>query len=96
MTNSNDSRDHIMKARHCDECKHATVKWYEYKGPPAVLTCAKGHKPRHYMPRNAMDTGYGWKRVCGDFEVHNAKSEPTARLFAQVGSTDGLCHTGDK
>jgi len=21
---------------------------------------------------------------------HNAKSEPTARLFAQVGSTDGL------
>jgi hypothetical protein len=28
--------------------------------------------------------------------THNAKSEPTARLFAQVGSTDGLCHTGDK
>ena len=26
----------------------------------------------------------------------NAKSEPTARLFVQVGSTDGLCHTGDK
>ena len=64
-----------MKASHCDECKHATVKWYEYKGPPAfdVLTCAKGHKPRHYMPRNAMDTDYGWKRVCADFERHNAK-----------------------
>ena len=62
-----------MKARHCDECKHATVKWYEYKGPPAfdVLTCAKKHKPRHYMPRNAMDTDYGWKRVCADFETHN-------------------------
>lgn len=62
-----------MKAKHCDECKHATVKWYEYKCPPAfdVLTCAKGHKPRHYMPRNAMDTSYGWKRVCGDFERHN-------------------------
>lgn len=45
-----------MKARHCDECKHAPVKWYEYKGPPAfdVLTCAKKHKPRYYMPRNAM------------------------------------------
>lgn len=74
-----------MKARHCDECKHATVKWYEYKGPPAfdVLTCAKGHKPRHYMPRNAMDTGYGWKRVCGDFEGHNAqvnrRRSPTGR-----------------
>lgn len=24
-------------------------------------------------------------------ESSNAKSEPTARLFAQVGSTDGLC-----
>lgn len=62
-----------MKSSHCDECKHATVKWYEYKGPPAfdVLTCAKKHKPRHYMPRNAMDTDYGWKRVCADFETHN-------------------------
>ena len=26
----------------------------------------------------------------------NAQSEPTARLFAQVGSTDGLCHMGEK
>ena len=26
----------------------------------------------------------------------NAKSEPTARLFAQDGSTDGLCHTGEE
>jgi hypothetical protein len=33
--------------------------------------CAKGHKPRHYMPRNAMDTDYGWKRVCVDFKPHN-------------------------
>lgn len=65
----------IVKASHCDKCKHATVKWYEYKGPPGfdVLTCAKKHKPRHYMPRNAMDTDYGWKRVCADFETHNAE-----------------------
>lgn len=44
-------------------------------------------------------------RMCNDIltekgipitEAPNAKSEPTARLFAQVGSTDGLCHTGDK
>ena len=26
----------------------------------------------------------------------NARSEPTARLFAQVGSTDGLCGSGDE
>ena len=26
----------------------------------------------------------------------NARSEPTAPLLAQVGSTDGLCHTGEE
>jgi hypothetical protein len=31
--------------------------------------------------------------VCG---VDNAKSEPTAPLLAQVGSTDGLCPGDDK
>ena len=64
----------MSKAKHCAECRHATIKLYLYKSPPefAVLTCAKKYKPRFYMPRNAMDTGYGWKRVCGDFERHNA------------------------
>lgn len=64
-----------MSAKHCDECKHATVKWYEYRGPPAfdVLTCAKKHKPRFYMPRNdnPLDLNWGWKRVCADFETAN-------------------------
>lgn len=64
-----------MKAKHCDECKHATVKWYEYRGPPVfpVLTCAKKHKPRFYEQRNdnPLDLNYGWKRVCADFETHN-------------------------
>lgn len=83
-----------MKARHCDECKHATVKWYEYKGPPAfdVLTCAKGHKPRHYMPRNAMDTGYGWKRVCGDFEGHNAEVSGRQTLMRPEGTRPKSLH----
>ena len=77
-----------MKASHCDECNYATVKWYEYKGPPAfdMLTCAKGHKPRHYMPRNAMDTSYGWKRVCGDFERHNDKAQGAGGSFIAGGS----------
>jgi len=65
-----------MKSRHCDECKSATINWYEHKGPPAfdVLTCAKGHKPRCYMPRNdnPLDLDWGWKRVCGDFDAANA------------------------
>ena len=86
-----------MKARHCDECKHATAKWYEYKGPPAfdVLTCAKKHKPRHYMPRNAIDTDYGWKRVCADFETHNDRVEGRdAASSRRVPSHDGLCPDG--
>ena len=60
-----------MKASHCDQCAHATIKWFVYRRPPAfdVLTCAKGHKPRHYMPRNVLDTEHGWKRVCTDFQA---------------------------
>ncbi len=62
------------KASHCDQCSHATLKWYVYRGgePFDVLICDYHHKPRHYMPRNAIDTSYGWKRACGDFERHNA------------------------
>ena len=37
---------------------------------------------------DVRDLDAGW------FETPNAKSEPTARLFAQVGSTDGLCPGG--
>lgn len=43
------------------------------------------------MPRNAMDTGYGWKRVCGDFEGHNAKVRGASQLAGEASrSTDGL------
>ena len=55
-----------MKARHCDECK-----CFNHDHMDGEELCAKGHKPRHYMPRNAMDTDYGWKRVCVDFKPHN-------------------------
>ncbi len=52
-----------MKANHCDECKHALFcpnTW--------ALDCQKGHKPRFYAPRSPVDTNYGYKRVCLDFE----------------------------
>lgn len=64
-----------VKAKHCDECKHATIKQYLYKGPPEfeVLTCAKKHKPRFYMPRNdnPLDLNWGWKRAWADYETAN-------------------------
>ena len=65
-----------MKAIHCDECQHATVRWFVYRGPPAfdILTCAKRHKPRFYKPGlNPHYAGWGWKRVGKDF----TKKEPT-------------------
>ena len=66
----------MSKAKHCAECRHATIKLYLYKSPPkfAVLTCAKKYKPRFYMQRhdNPLDLNWGWKRVCADFETANA------------------------
>ena len=35
-----------------------------------VIRCAKGHKPRFYMPRNYSDIDYGWKRRCDDFRPY--------------------------
>lgn len=52
-----------MKAKDCLTCKQHSLhgKYGE------ILVCAKGHKPRFYMPRNNFD--FGWKRRCLDFEM---------------------------
>jgi hypothetical protein len=64
------------KASQCDQCSHATLKWYVYRGgePFDVLICDYHHKPRFYKQRhdNPLDDSYGWKRVCADFEMANA------------------------
>jgi hypothetical protein len=75
----------MKKASHCDECKHASVKWFLYRGPPAfdVLTCAKKHKPRFYQPKsNPHDCNWGWKRVCNEFETHNVRGKPRRQASA--------------
>lgn len=41
------------------------------------------------MPRNAMDTGYGWKRVCGDFEGHNNEVQRPAAPADGRAATQG-------
>lgn len=65
------------KASHCDQCTHATLKWYVYRGgePFDVLICDYHHKPRFYRQRhdNPLDDSYGWKKVCADFEAANAE-----------------------
>lgn len=54
-----------MKTQYCHDCIHKSFP--EILGK---LKCRKGHKPRFYMPRdnNPLDTLYGWKRKCADFE----------------------------
>lgn len=62
------------------------MKWH--KGPPAfdVLTCAKGHKPRFYMPRNdnPLDLNWGWKRACADFKTANLEVSGGAEAPAKT------------
>ncbi len=66
------------KASHCDQCTHATLKWYVSRGGEpfdVVLICDYHHKPRFYRQRhdNPLDDSYGWKKVCADFEAANAE-----------------------
>jgi hypothetical protein len=51
-----------MKTSHCDECAYLDSQ-RRYDEVP----CDKGHKPKFYKPRGALDTDYGWKRKCADF-----------------------------
>lgn len=54
-----------MKAKRCDECRH----WRG--GSFGAPDCAKGHRPRFYLPTSiagAHRGDFGFKRRCGDFE----------------------------
>ena len=56
-----------MKAKWCIECQHhSSAGEFDEK-----MVCAKGHKPRFYMPKDGNPySDYGWKRRCGvDFEA---------------------------
>ena len=57
--------------RHCEECKH--LSWNEWSEAPP--TCAKGHRPRFYKPKSEVDTDFGYKRRCGDFEPLDIEEE---------------------
>lgn len=49
-----------MKTKNCDECKHQ--EWIGLQ-----MQCKKKHNPRFYMPKNELDTDWGYKRKCEDF-----------------------------
>jgi hypothetical protein len=51
-------------AAQCWDCDHHR----EVFEPVVTLICAKGHKPRFYLPRDMMDADWGWKRQCEEFK----------------------------
>lgn len=79
------------KASQCDQCSHATLKWYVYRGgePFDVLICDYHHKPRFYRQRhdNPLADSYGWKKVCADFETANARAQGSEHSERPAGAT---------
>jgi hypothetical protein len=55
-----------MKTQQCDECRHFGEFWL--RGNGYTNPCTQGHHPRFYRPKNPMDTTWGWKKKCKDFE----------------------------
>lgn len=59
----------MNRAKQCNDCLHFEFMW------PKSAECLMGNKPRWYMPRNELDTNWGWKCRCEDFV---AKEKPVA------------------
>lgn len=57
-----------QSAKNCDECES---RKYEYHGKKRgeVFVCKKGHKPRFYMPKSALDSDFGYRRICTDYQL---------------------------
>ena len=69
----------MKKAQVCDYCQHFDFGECIDDPLPGVVAawirkpgCIKGHKVRFYMPRSPMDSDYGWKRRCDDFQVSDS------------------------
>lgn len=52
-----------MKAKHCDECKH-----FNDEDVPGTKVCWKNHHPRWYVQKYILDTDWGYKKKCKDYE----------------------------
>ena len=53
-----------IPTRHCDECNHMHYSNDE----PTQYKCQKGHHPRWFKQTSPIDTSYGFKRRCEDFD----------------------------
>ena len=62
----------MAKAQACDFCQHFDFGETSESEPFAWIlkpSCAKGHTPRFFSPRDPMDQDWGWKRRCDDFQL---------------------------
>lgn len=54
----------MKPASHCDDCAH----WDRESDTYTADDCKMGHRPRFFVPRGPLDSEYGFKRRCDDFE----------------------------
>lgn len=57
--------------RNCEECRFFYVSEETY-----LPTCSRGHKPRHYQPKDHQSVilgNYGYKRKCADYQPKESK-----------------------
>lgn len=52
----------MIKTKQCDECIFSQYNSF------GILSCKKEHKPKFYLPKNELDTNWGWKRKCEDYK----------------------------
>ena len=52
-----------MKSSDCQECRH-----HQWRIPSEDMKCNKGHRPRFFHPKSPIDTNWGYRRICEDFD----------------------------
>lgn len=81
------------KATECLGCVHHSLSG-EYD---EILTCAKGHKPRFYQPKDPYPhwADWGWKRCCSEYqEIKSYEISQVFRISADPFITDAYCECG--
>lgn len=60
----------MIPTRFCDECEFQRYDLVEVGKDlhEPVFKCAKGHKPKFYLPKRVQVDDFGYKRRCEDFE----------------------------
>lgn len=74
-------------AKHCDKCTHFRAYDATPDGAPPQELCAKGHRPRFYVPTTPVDPDWGYKRRCQDFAPVPPLSDKEKSLLSKLFDT---------